>query len=130
VDGGRPIRRDGREVEPVALGLPHQSPHQPVRLPERDPVPDEGVCDVRGHQSGIEGRPHAVCARLQRFHGTADGRLLYIRRPYEPLQGRAAPPLTVLKDIFLFPFRVIRSAFDFLNAFSMAFSQKPLTCGM
>lgn len=60
-------------------------------------------------------------------HGTADGALLYIRRPYEPLQGRRPGLLGSMKDVALFPFRVLRAGFDFLNAFALAFSRKPLT---
>jgi hypothetical protein len=59
-------------------------------------------------------------------HGTRTGELLFIRRPYESPFGRPTSPLTILKDIALFPYRVVKSILHFLNAFSIAFAQKPL----
>jgi hypothetical protein len=56
----------------------------------------------------------------------ADGTLYFIRRPYEPLGPKPADPITVLKDIVLFPFRLARAVFHFLDFFSMMFSGKPL----
>jgi len=52
------------------------------------------------------------------------GELYYIQRPYEA--AAKVKPLTVLKDIVLFPFRLLRALFAFLNVFSMFFSGKPL----
>jgi len=60
-------------------------------------------------------------------HGMSDGDLLFIRRPYEPPGGKRVPFRTSIKDAAFFPFRVVKSVFDFLNAFAIAFSQKPLT---
>ena len=63
---------------------------------------------------------------LQPKH-TTDGTLYFIRRPYQP-QGREQPSaMAVLKDILLFPFRLGRAVFHFLDFFSMMFSGKPLT---
>ena len=56
----------------------------------------------------------------------ADGTLYYIRRPYEAAGARPADPVTILKDIVLFPFRLGRAVVHFLNFFSMMFSGKPL----
>jgi hypothetical protein len=55
----------------------------------------------------------------------ADGRLFYIRRPYAP----HAPlnPLRLLKDIVLFPFRLLYALFHFLNFFSAMFTGRKLT---
>lgn len=58
---------------------------------------------------------------------TAGGDLLYIRRPYETTHKRNYPVSKILLDIVLFPFRLGRAIFDFLNFFSIAFSRKPLT---
>lgn len=56
------------------------------------------------------------------------GDLFYIKRPYEPPYQRSAySPLKALIDIVLFPFRLLRALFDFLNVFSLIFSKKPLT---
>jgi hypothetical protein len=55
-----------------------------------------------------------------------EGNLYFIRRPYEGLGRRGIDIVTLLKDIVLFPFRLLRAIFGFLNAFSMLFSQKPL----
>ncbi len=60
-------------------------------------------------------------------HMTADGTLYVIRRPYEKL-GRPAYTLDKLvSDIALFPFRLLRALFHFLNFISLTFSRKPLT---
>lgn len=55
-------------------------------------------------------------------HPTGD--LYYIQRPYEmPKIGAEA----LLLDILLFPFRIARAIFHYLNFFSLMYSQKPLT---
>lgn len=55
---------------------------------------------------------------------SVDGYLYYIRRPYEMNQYR--PEMAIL-DFFLFPFRLIRAIFHYLNFFSLVYSRKPLT---
>ena len=55
----------------------------------------------------------------------ADGRMLYIRRPYA--EHERLKPLHVLKDIVLFPFRLLYAIFQFLNFFSAAFTGRKLT---
>ncbi|MBX9685752.1 MAG: hypothetical protein K2X27_03560 [Candidatus Obscuribacterales bacterium] len=60
-------------------------------------------------------------------HMTAKGELFYIKRPYEAIFKRNYPLHKMALDALLFPFRLIRAFFDFLNFFSMAFSKKPLT---
>jgi hypothetical protein len=54
----------------------------------------------------------------------SQGNLLYLRRPYE---GQRYGRQDVIKDTVLFPFRLLRAVFHFLNTFSMMFSSKPLT---
>lgn len=54
----------------------------------------------------------------------ADGMLYFIQRPYETVAR--TKPLDSLKDIVLFPFRLLRALFAFLNVFSVFFSGKPL----
>ncbi len=59
---------------------------------------------------------------LPRFN--ANGNLLFIRRPYE------VPKYTtenILLDSLLFPFRLLRAVFHYLNFFSLMYSRKPLT---
>ncbi|WP_156404452.1 hypothetical protein [Curvibacter sp. PAE-UM] len=52
------------------------------------------------------------------------GDLLYIRRPFEaPHYGYGS----MLADTLLFPFRLLRAAFHYLNFFSLMYSRKPLT---
>lgn len=52
------------------------------------------------------------------------GHLLYIRRPYEqPGYGAGS----ALSDTLLFPFRLLRAVFHYLNFFSLMYSRKPLT---
>jgi hypothetical protein len=55
----------------------------------------------------------------------ADGRMFYIRRPYA--EHERIKPLTVLKDVVLFPFRLVFAIFQFLNFFSSAFTGRKLT---
>jgi hypothetical protein len=52
------------------------------------------------------------------------GELLFIRRPYEVPQHGSG---NVLLDTVLFPFRLLRAVFHYLNFFSMMYSRKPLT---
>ena len=56
---------------------------------------------------------------------TADGTLFYIRRPYRT--GPDLRPLAVLKDVVLFPFRLVYAVFQFLQFFSMNYTGKKLT---
>jgi hypothetical protein len=52
------------------------------------------------------------------------GNLLFIRRPYEtPRYGGAS----LFADTLLFPFRLLRAVFHYLNFFSMMYTRKPLT---
>ena len=52
------------------------------------------------------------------------GNLHFIRRPYETPKYEAS---NFLLDTLLFPFRLLRAVFHFLNFFSMMYSRKPLT---
>ncbi|MES2046805.1 MAG: hypothetical protein V4447_00275 [Pseudomonadota bacterium] len=52
------------------------------------------------------------------------GNLHFIRRPYEVPKYEAS---NFLIDTLLFPFRLLRAVFHFLNFFSMMYSRKPLT---
>lgn len=54
-----------------------------------------------------------------------DGSLVYIRRPYTPHER--VHPLRVLKDIILFPLRLLVAIYQFLNFFSTIFTGKRLT---
>jgi hypothetical protein len=56
---------------------------------------------------------------------SADGTLHFIRRPY--LTGREVHPFRMLKDILLFPFRLLLAVFHFLQFFSMRYTGKKLT---
>ena len=52
------------------------------------------------------------------------GNLYFIRRPYElPAYGTS----NFLVDFILFPFRLVRAVFHYLNFFSLMYSRKPLT---
>jgi hypothetical protein len=53
-----------------------------------------------------------------------DGGLLFIRRPHEAPRYRGGDLLT---DVLLFPFRLLRTLFDFLNFQSLVYSRKPLS---
>ena len=54
-----------------------------------------------------------------------DGAMYFIRRPYEALH--AASPWQGLKDVLLFPYRLLLAVLGFLNFFSMVFNNQPLT---
>jgi hypothetical protein len=54
----------------------------------------------------------------------ADGNLYYIRRPYETARYGTK---SMLLDTLLFPFRLLRAVFHYLNFFSMMYTRKPLT---
>lgn len=66
-----------------------------------------------------------ACDLLQPRY-SADGTLYFIRRPYRH-QPRQRPLVDDLKDIVLWPFRLMRAILHFLNFFSVMFSGKPLT---
>jgi len=52
------------------------------------------------------------------------GNLYFIRRPYEAPRYSGT---NLLLDFLLFPFRLLRAVFHYLNFFSLMYSQKPLT---
>lgn len=55
---------------------------------------------------------------------SSNGDLLFVRRPYEaPRYGLSS----VLADTLLFPFRLLRALFHYLNFFSLMYTRKPLT---
>jgi len=56
-----------------------------------------------------------------------DGSLLYIRRPYAAHER--IHPLRAIKDVVLFPFRLLYAVFHFLNFFSAMFTGRKLTSG-
>jgi hypothetical protein len=55
---------------------------------------------------------------------TQSGDLLFIRRPYHAMQYGT---VSMINDALLFPFRLLRALFHYLNFFSMMYSRKPLT---
>ncbi|MEJ2622033.1 MAG: hypothetical protein P8163_17805, partial [Candidatus Thiodiazotropha sp.] len=55
---------------------------------------------------------------------TPYGDLLFIQRPYEPPRYSGS---NFLADFLLFPFRLLRALFHYLNFFSLMYSRKPLT---
>jgi hypothetical protein len=52
------------------------------------------------------------------------GDLLFIQRPYEPPRYKSS---SFLMDFLLFPFRLLRAVFHYLNFFSLMYTRKPLT---
>jgi hypothetical protein len=63
-----------------------------------------------------------LCPRINK-----QGDLFFIRRPYEPPFKRSYPLHKQVLDIVLFPYRLARAIFHYLNFFSITFSKKPLT---
>lgn len=58
-------------------------------------------------------------------HVARDGALYFIRRPYRA--GPEIKPLHMLKDVILFPFRLIYAVFQFFNVFTQMFTGNKLT---
>jgi hypothetical protein len=57
----------------------------------------------------------------------ADGTLLYIRRPHS--QHEPLNPLRAIKDVVLFPFRLLYAIVQYLNFFSAMYTGRKLTSG-
>jgi hypothetical protein len=55
---------------------------------------------------------------------TPDGDLLFIQRPYEAPRYSSS---NLIMDFLLFPFRLLRAVFHYLNFFSLMYTRKPLT---
>ena len=97
---------------------------------------------ARNEQGIVMARSHSTIQQLSMGSGTitpvledprfdflqprvsSAGDLYFIRRPYE-LPKYAAR--SMLADTLLFPFRLLRAVFHYLNFFSMMYSRKPLT---
>lgn len=64
--------------------------------------------------------------KMEFIHPKIDihGSLYYIRRPYEPFRKISA--WQNLKDIILFPYRIIRAVFGWMNIFSIRYGGKPI----
>lgn len=56
----------------------------------------------------------------------ADGSLWFIRQPYDPDEKSTG---NVLLDVLLFPFRLVKAIFGFLNVFSIMFGGESLRSG-
>jgi hypothetical protein len=56
-----------------------------------------------------------------------DGSMLYIRRPYT--EHERVHPLRTVKDILLFPFRLVYAVVQYLNFFSAMYTGRKLTSG-
>jgi len=109
-------------------------------------VPDRLLFQSSGlarHEGGaIVARGHACILKLDMKSGSVSpilddarydfirprvdsaGYLLFIRRPYEAPRYGAGNLIT---DTLLFPFRLLRAIFAYLNFFSLMYSRKPLT---
>ncbi len=97
---------------------------------------------ARNQAGFIVAQAHSTIQRLNLRSGTIDcvlddsrydflhprvtqgGDLLFIRRPHEEPSYR---PENVALDVLLFPFRLVRAVFHYLNFFSLMYSRKPLT---
>ncbi len=60
-------------------------------------------------------------------HMDANGNLYFIRRPYEALGRQPYTIVKAMQDVVLFPFRLLRAIFHWLNFMSLVYSRKPLT---
>ncbi|MBQ9696500.1 MAG: hypothetical protein IJV58_08745 [Oscillospiraceae bacterium] len=60
----------------------------------------------------------------------AAGNLYFIRQPYtQHTNEEEVSILDILKDVLLFPFRLVKAIFGFLNVFSIMFGREPLQSG-
>jgi hypothetical protein len=57
---------------------------------------------------------------------TSHGELFCIRRKYEQVWNKRPSMIAILKDIVLFPYKLIKAILSFLNTFSQVFSREPL----
>jgi hypothetical protein len=83
-------------------------------------------------QLDIEAGELTTVLEAQRFDYLApqdspDGSLLYIRRPYT--QHERLHPVRALKDVILFPFRLLYAVVQYLNFFSAMYTGRKLTSG-
>ena len=97
---------------------------------------------ARNEQGVVLAHSHATIQRLNMATGTitpmledsrfdflqprmsASGDLYFIRRPYEPPKYATS---SFLLDTLLFPFRLLRAVFHYLNFFSLMYTRKPLS---
>ncbi len=71
----------------------------------------------------IEDEAHDIFAPKE----DAAGNLYFIRQPYRRSdEAEKVSLLGVCKDVLLFPYRIIKAIFGFLNVFSMFFGNEPL----
>ena len=135
------MNADGSELREVTGGdtidtAPTWIPDAPKRLLFQS----SGL--ARNAQGYIEAQGHASIQKLDLDTGSLSpiledpaydylrprvdpaGSLYYIRRPFAlPTYGASK----VLLDVLLFPFRLLRAVFHYLNFFSLMYSRKPLT---
>ena len=97
---------------------------------------------ARNEQGVVLAHSHATIQQLNMASGTitpiledpgfdflqprvsASGDLYFIRRPYEPPKYATS---SFLLDTLMFPFRLLRAVFHYLNFFSLMYTRKPLT---
>ena len=97
---------------------------------------------ARNEQGVVMARGHSTVQQLNMGSGTitailedprfdflqprvaASGDLYFIRRPYEVPKYATT---SFLADTLLFPFRLLRAVFHYLNFFSLMYTRKPLT---
>ncbi len=91
-----------------------------------------GVGPFAIHQIDLENGEMVTLLESERYDYLSprvaeDGALIFIRRPYEMLNRQPDSVVRLLLDIVLFPFRLLRALFHFLNFISLTFARKPLT---
>ncbi len=99
-----------REMRRLASQARRRGPSEIFRMDLYEGTVEEILSDPRYHLT------HPV--------EDADGSLYFIRAPYEA--ERKGSRLTVLKDVVLFPIRLIRALFGFFDFFTMKYSGKTL----
>ncbi len=70
----------------------------------------------------LEDEKHDILAPKE----DADGNLYFIRQPYRLEEEQETSFLGILKDVLLFPYRLIKALIGFLNVFSIIYGREPL----
>ncbi len=129
---------DNGKIFFTSRGLPidEEAPPQPVSYGQMvsdmysssmayDEVGPSAICLLDTRANTLEEILSSDKYDFVRPQSTSDGALYYIKRPYQKTSGGSFAER--LLDIILFPFRLIKAIFGFLNVFSAKYSGKTLS---
>ena len=119
VEKGEPINE-----APKGYGQIVSEMYDAAALPMRGPT---SICLLNTSEGTLDEILSDNSLDFIKPYSAKDGSLYYIKKPYS--NKASMNPLGVLGDIVLFPFRILRALFSFLNVFSATYSGKTLTKG-